>query len=311
VRVDEHTITIDQVPVFYRSAGGGGATADETGANVDEPRTAPGEPPSAADRTDAPPNEPRAAPHDTGAEIVYHDAPGSSDDLLPLLERTGGLAPDLIGFGRSGKGGHLDYSPAGLVDFVETFLAEQGVGQMRFVGHGWGGAIGLLLAMRSPGRIERLVLIDAVPLLDGFSWDRHVRLWQRPLVGELMMGATPRWMAARHLRQGTVRNDAWSDARLAAAWQQFDQGTQRALLRLHRAAGESQLAALGAGLDKIYVPALVVWGERDPWCGVEFAEAYARRLPEASVVRVAEAGHWPWLDEPSTIVSVTEFVAAP
>jgi pimeloyl-ACP methyl ester carboxylesterase len=271
VRVDEHTTTIDQTPVFFRSAGEG-----------------------------------RAPP------IIYlHDAPGSSDDLVPFLELTGGLAPDLIGFGRSGKGGHLDYSPEGLVDFLEGFLAAQAVEEMRLVGHGWGAAIGLLLAMRAPARVERVVLIDAVPLLEGFSWYHAARLWRRPLVGELLMGSTTRRMLARHLRQGTVRTDAWTDQRLAAVWQQFDQGTQRALLRLHRAADESRLAKLGAGLGAIHAPALVVWGEQDPWFTPELADAYGRRLAAASVEPVPDAGHWPWLDQPATIKSVAEFVAQP
>ena len=42
-------------------------------------------------------------------KVYLHGIPTSSDDWLEFLGRTGGLAPDLIGFGRSGKGGHLDY----------------------------------------------------------------------------------------------------------------------------------------------------------------------------------------------------------
>ena len=52
----------------------------------------------------------RAAPA-RGAPAVYlHGIPTSSDDWLGFLAATGGLAPDLIGFGRSGKGGQLDYT---------------------------------------------------------------------------------------------------------------------------------------------------------------------------------------------------------
>ncbi|MDX6660967.1 MAG: hypothetical protein QOJ55_1789, partial [Solirubrobacteraceae bacterium] len=45
----------------------------------------------------------RSAPGD-GAPVVYlHGVPTSSDDWVSFLERTGGLAPDLPGFGRSSK----------------------------------------------------------------------------------------------------------------------------------------------------------------------------------------------------------------
>jgi pimeloyl-ACP methyl ester carboxylesterase len=220
------------------------------------------------------------------------------------------VAPDLIGFGRSGKGGHLDYSPEAIATFVERLLAELGIGRVKLIGHGWGGAIGLLFALRDPTRVERIVLIDAVPLLDGFEWHRPARLWRNRLVGELVMGSTSRRQLARQLRKGAVRPDAWSGARLNVVWEQFDQGTQRALIRLHRAADEPRLAELGSGLGSLEAPALVIWGERDPWFGPEFADAYAAALPHAVVERIPDAGHWPWLDRPQVVDRVAEFVEA-
>jgi pimeloyl-ACP methyl ester carboxylesterase len=253
--------------------------------------------------------------HDLGAgsnEIVYlHGAPTSSDDWLSFLERTGGIAPDLIGFGRSGKGGHLDYSPPALAEFLRRFLDELGVGRVSLVGHDWGAAVGLLLAIGEPDRIERLVLIDAVPLLEGYRWHGAARAWRRPVIGELLMGSTSRRLLSRELRRGTVRADAWTASRLTAVWEQFDQGTQRALLRLHRAADETRLKELGAELGSVHSPALVVWGERDPWFGPELADAYAARLPNATVERIPDAGHWPWLDQPSVVDLVADFLSRP
>lgn len=273
MRVEEHTTTIDDVPVFYRSAGDG----------------------SPADRL------PGSGP------LYLHDALTSSDDWVPFLERTGGVAPDLIGFGRSGKGGHLDYSPEGLAGFTRRFLRAFGVERTTVVGHGWGGAVALLVA-QSDSPFERLVLIDAVPLLDGFSWHGPARLWRRPMVGELVMGATSKGQLTRQLRKGTVRADVWTTPRVQAVWDQFDQGTQRALLRLHRAADEHRLAELGAGLGAVRTPTLVLWGERDPWFSPEFADAYAGALPNATVERIPDAGHWPWLDQPHVIELVADFV---
>ena len=271
MRVEEHTITIDGVPVYYRDTPQGSAA---------------------------------------GARPLYlHGAPTSSDDWIRFLERTGGVAPDLIGFGRSGKGGHLDYSPSGITTFVERFLAELGIERVKLVGHGWGGAVALLLAGRDQARVERLVLIDAVPLLDGFEWPWVVRMMRRPLVGELLMGSITRAMLARGLRGGAVRPDAWSEAELRTVWEQFDQGTQRALLRLHRRVAPARLAELGSELGALEIPALVVWGERDRWLGPDLADAYAARVPNATVRRVPDAGHWPWRDDPSVIDTVAEFLA--
>jgi pimeloyl-ACP methyl ester carboxylesterase len=249
-----------------------------------------------------------SSPYEGDPVLYLHGAPTSSIDWIPFLERTGGLAPDLPGFGRSGKSGHLDYSIAGHADFLERFLARLDIGRVKLVAHDWGAASGLVLAQRNPDRLERLVLCDATPLLDGFEWHRLARTWRRPGLGELTMGVTTRWILTRMLRSGSVQPDAWSDARLKTVWDQFDHGTQRAILRLYRDGDPSRLAAAGAGLEQLDMATLIVWGERDPWLEPELARRYAARLPTAKVEVIEQAGHWPWLDRPEVIEGVAAFL---
>src|SRR5205807_1250710 len=83
-----------------------------------------------------------------------------SDDWCELLERTGGIAPDLIGFGRSSKAANLDYTLDGLATFLERVLDELGLERITLVGHDWGAAVGLVFAQRHPDAIDRLVLCD-------------------------------------------------------------------------------------------------------------------------------------------------------
>ncbi len=251
----------------------------------------------------------REAPSGDVPALYLHSVPTSSDDWAELLEITGGLAPDLPGFGRSGKGGNLDYSLTAYADFVERFLGAVQLDRVTLIGHGWGAAIGLIFAQRSPERVQRLTIIDGIPLLDGFSWPRVPRWLRRPGVGELLMGSVSRRLLARELRRGSATPAAWSDARIDAVWEQFDQGTQRAILRLYRSVDERSLAQAGAALERLEQPALVVWGEQDPWLDPAFADAYGRRLGNATVARVPGAGHWPWLDQPDLTARVGDFVA--
>jgi 4,5:9,10-diseco-3-hydroxy-5,9,17-trioxoandrosta-1(10),2-diene-4-oate hydrolase len=238
----------------------------------------------------------RAPAHDS--EVLYlHSVPTSSDDWLTLLDLTGGLAPDLPGFGRTSKAGNLDYSLPAYALFVERFLDALEVPEVALIGHGWGAAIALIFAQRHPHRVTRLAIIDAVPLLDGFQWPSIARWLRRPGIGELAMGSVNRWLLARILRNASATPAAWPDARVDAVWDQFDQGTQRAILRLHRSVDAPALAAAGEGLAGLKQPALVVWGDQDPWLSAAFADAYGQRLPDATVEHVTGAGHWPWLDE--------------
>jgi pimeloyl-ACP methyl ester carboxylesterase len=252
----------------------------------------------------------RSAPVAGVTPLFLHSVPTSSDDWTAFLERSGGIAPDLIGFGRSDKSGSLDYSLGAYAEFVDELLDALHIPQVKLIGHGWGAAIGLVFAQRHPERIERLVVCNAIPLLDPFHWPRIARWLRIPVLGELLMGSTNRWLLARILRRGCVRADAWPPARIAATWEQFDQGTQRAILRLHRSVDERRLAAAGLDLGGLDRPSLVVWGERDPWLGAELADAYCARLPRASLQRIPEAGHWPWLDQPTVIELITVFLDA-
>jgi pimeloyl-ACP methyl ester carboxylesterase len=253
----------------------------------------------------------RDAPGDGPTVLYLHSVPTSSDDWVQFLERGGGLAPDLLGFGRSSKAGSLEYTLPAYVEFLEHFLEAVDAGNLIIAGHGWGGAVALSFAQRHPQRVDGLVLIDAVPLLDGFQWPRIVRRWRMLGVGELIMGSVNRWLLARTLRSGAAAPESWTDARVTATWEQFDQGTQRAILRLHRSIDPAGLAAAGADLEQLWMPALVIWGERDPWLAPTFADAYGRRLQRAQVAHVADAGHWPWLDQPAVVDRVLAFTRAP
>jgi pimeloyl-ACP methyl ester carboxylesterase len=243
--------------------------------------------------------------------LYLHGVPTSSDDWTGFLERTGGLAPDLIGFGRSSKAGHLDYTIEGLADYLGQLLGALAVERVSLVLHDWGAAAGLAFAQRHPQRIERIVLINALPLLDGFRWHRVARLWRLPVLGELAMGSTTRRLLGRTLRQGAINPDAWPAERVASVYDQFDQGTQRAILRLYRSADEQALAQAGRDLHSLTMPTLIIWGQRDPWLAPHLGEAYAGALPNASLVPVANAGHWPWLDEPAVIDRVADFLGSP
>jgi pimeloyl-ACP methyl ester carboxylesterase len=246
-----------------------------------------------------------------GAPIVYvHGVPNSSDMWLDFLPRTGGVALDLPGFGRSAKRGDFDHSIAGYDRFLEAFFERIEIARMTLVMHDWG-ALALAFAQRFPERIDRLVLINAVPLLPGYRWHLVARIWRRRLLGELAMGLLTKPMLRLLSRQANVTPGPLPADVIDQIHDAFDQGTQRAILGLYRSADPNVLAAAGEGLSAIGAPALIVWGERDPYIPPRFAGEYAARLPGAEVHRVPGAGHWPWLDDPSLVDDVCAYVTAP
>jgi pimeloyl-ACP methyl ester carboxylesterase len=251
----------------------------------------------------------REAPAPARRPTIYlHGVPTDGDDWLQFLARTGGVAPDLPGFGRSGKPADFDYSIEGYERFLQAFVEHLRLERFSLVVHDWG-AVGLALAQRMPERVERLVIVNSVPFLLGYRWHRIARMWRRRVVGELLMGTSSRWAFKQLSREATAAPGPLPDAFIDRIWKHFDHGTQRAILRLYRSAPEDALARAGERLAEIRARALVLWGTHDPYLPTSFAEAYADALGgPARVELVEDAGHWPWIDRPEVVETVAEFL---
>jgi pimeloyl-ACP methyl ester carboxylesterase len=249
----------------------------------------------------------RRAPYEDRPVLYVHGVPTNADDWTPFLRRSGGFALDLPGFGRSYKPAEFPYDIHGYATFLEKFVGALGIDRLGLVVHDWGAGAGLGFAQRVPDRIERLVVIGAVPLLPGYRWHRTARVWRTPVLGELAMGATQRFMFKLFLREA-ISKDLITDEFVDSIWDHFDQGTQRAILRLYRSAPPDVLAEAGRDLGKLTCPSLVVWGARDPYLPPQFADRYAAALGgETEVVKLDDAGHWPWFEHPELIDRIAGF----
>lgn len=69
------------------------------------------------------------------------------------------LAVDLKGFGWSDRPAG-DYSQQAQAELILKLLDVRGIGQASLVGHSWGAAVALALALRAPDRVRRLALFS-------------------------------------------------------------------------------------------------------------------------------------------------------
>ncbi|HWO15831.1 MAG TPA: alpha/beta hydrolase [Solirubrobacterales bacterium] len=252
----------------------------------------------------------RRVPGD-GTPVLYcHGNPTHSEDWLAFMERGGpSIAIDMPGWGRSDRPdpARFDYSMHGLSAFLDRCLDELGIGRRKLVVHDWG-SLALIGAQQRPRLVEKLAVIDAVPLLPGYRWHWIARLWRRRPVGEFLNATTTRPAFELLMRQARGDRKAMPPEFLDMIWNHWDRGTKRAVLELYRDADPDRLAAAGADLDKLTCPALVLWGDRDLYLPTKFGEDYARALPNAKLEILKGAGHWPWIDDPTVIDRVVNFV---
>jgi pimeloyl-ACP methyl ester carboxylesterase len=247
-----------------------------------------------------------------GTPAIYcHGNPTHGEDWLPFLERGGpAIAIDMPGWGRSDRPdpSRFDYSMYGLSAFLERCLDELGVTRRKLVVHDWG-CLALIGAQRRPELVEKLAILNAVPLLPGYRWHWVAQVWRRRGPGELANATTTKASMGLIMRQVRGDRSAMPPEFMDMIWRHWDRGTAQATLALYRHADPDRLASAGSDLGKLKCPSLVVWGARDPFLPVRFAEAYAASLPGSTLQVVPGAGHWPWIDDASVIDRIHDFIS--
>ncbi|MCW2998987.1 MAG: alpha/beta hydrolase [Solirubrobacterales bacterium] len=246
--------------------------------------------------------------------ICLHGNPDSADQWAELLSRTDVLgrviAPDLPGWGRSARpdpavfDGSLDAHDR----WFDALLDELEVDRFQLVVHDWGG-LALSAASRRPAQVTRLVAIDAVPLSGAYRWHWISRcIWRPPVVGELTMKLFNRFTVktlTRLQRPGFRPLDAaWLDR----VGRDLDAGMKDAILRLYRSADPDVLARHGEHLGALTCPALLIWGDADPYVGVEEMDVLKDALGGAVQTRTVQGGHWCMLDTPEVFERTVAFL---
>jgi pimeloyl-ACP methyl ester carboxylesterase len=242
---------------------------------------------------------------DGEAVVFVHGNPGSGADWEGLLLRAGrrtrAIAWDAPGFGRTGEPPGFQQNVDGHAEFLAAVLDDLGVRKAHLCLHDFGGPWGLTWAVRHPGRLASLVLVDTGVLL-GYRWHVLARVWRTPLLGEAFMATATR--RAFHLLVGRRGNPRGLPRPFVdRMFDDFDSVTRRAVLRLYRSfddpAGWS--AAVSPALRALGVPVLVVWGAHDPYIGAAQALIQRSTFPDAEIIVLPDSGHWPFVDDPGRV----------
>jgi pimeloyl-ACP methyl ester carboxylesterase len=245
--------------------------------------------------------------------VFVHGNPNSADGWLPFLAKLEGrrrcVAPDLVGWGKADKPPDYPYTAEALAWFVGAFVDELGVERFDLAVHDWGG-LGLITATWRPESVGRIVVINSVTFTNEYSWHWVARIWRTPVLGELMLATTTRFGTRQILRQATPKPGSLPEI-ADEIHRYLDRGTKRAILQLYRDADEEKLGMLGRDLAKLRCPALVIWGDADPYIQPRFADWLAQALSgETRVEHLEDAGHWPWHDRADVIDMVGDFLTS-
>jgi 4,5:9,10-diseco-3-hydroxy-5,9,17-trioxoandrosta-1(10),2-diene-4-oate hydrolase len=233
-------------------------------------------------------------------------------NLEPLAAHHRVFAIDLPGFGRSDKP-VLAYTIDLFVRAVSDLMAFEGIERAAVMGVSMGGRVALGLALDSPEKVERLVLVDAL----GVGAPRRVLAYSILLtrgLGELTLRGTAR--ALRQMNPAVIRRfwgwylkrpnrvaSIWSDERIANHGTLLATPEYRAayLSALRSIAGMRQLrngVVVEDRLPELRMPTLLIWGGHDHIFPASHAQAAKNRIANGRLEIFDDSGHTPQMEEP-------------
>ena len=240
----------------------------------------------------------------TEAVVFVHGNPGSSSDWTDLVQSAGELgravAFDMPGFGKARAPGGFGYDVAAYAQFVGEALAALGIERVHLVVHDFGGPFGLMWGIMNSERWASTVLIN-VGVMPGYTWHTMAKRWRTPVLGELVQAWIPRWAWRRVMQKGSPRG--MPPEFVDKMYDDYDRATRRVVLALYRATPDPRQAAgtLGPALAELSKPALVVWGAKDPFASVDYAERQREFFDVQQLVILPDSGHWPFQDDPVAV----------
>jgi pimeloyl-ACP methyl ester carboxylesterase len=238
------------------------------------------------------------------AVLFVHGNPGSRTDWTALVAAAGALgravAIDMPGFGQAQAPPGFEYHVSSYAEFLEEARAALGIERVHLVVHDFGGPFGLLWGLQHPQTWASVVLIN-VGVLPGYTWHTMARRWRTPVIGELTQAWVPRWAWRRTMQR--INPKGLPPEFVDKMYDDYDRPTRRTVLKLYRATPDPGATAqqLGAAIAQLHKPALVVWGAKDPFVGVDFAERQRGFFDVEDVVILEESGHWPFQDDPQRV----------
>ncbi len=245
--------------------------------------------------------------------LLLHGFPTSSYDwsaiLGPLSERHRVVALDFPGYGLSAKPRIYSYSLVEQADVALAVCAQLDVHRAHVFAHDMGTSVTTeLLARRESGTLP--LAVASIALMNGSVHLEMARLTpsqkvlRRPLLGRIFTRLASRTTFKLQFRRLFSRPDALPDGELDRLWELliYDEGHLRLPQSIRYIEERIQLADRWLPpLTRLDVPALVLWGRRDPVARFVIAERLAREIPGAKLVALEDTGHYPQLENPSRV----------
>lgn len=235
--------------------------------------------------------------------LLHGGGPGASGvsnfsrNIDELAKNFRVIVPDLPGYGRSTKGVDRDDPFGYLANSIRALLDVLGIQKAHLVGNSYGGACALRLALDTPERVDRMVLMGPGGI--GTTRDLPTSGLQHLLA--YYGGEGP----SREKLETFIREDLVFDG-AAVPTEVIDIRYESSIdpdvvanPPLRRPSGLFALRTLwrmdftrDSRLSSLQTPTLVIWGAADKVNRPSGGTMLADRMPNCDLLLAANAGHW-------------------
>jgi len=230
--------------------------------------------------------------------VMVHGFAASLEAWEPWVRRLGDryriITLDLPGHGLTRAPSSYVISLDRYADLVDTFAGRLGIGSYVIVGNSMGGGVAWSLALRHPGHLRGLVLVDSI------GWPTPEKSESTPLVFRLLANPAgrlllrnidTRQMAEKGLKSAYVDQALVTPALVNRYVDLSRAPGHRAILLNPQPKGAA--LATAETLAAIRTPTLVMHGEADAIIPVATGRALASAIPGAQLVLYPGVGHVP------------------
>lgn len=242
--------------------------------------------------------------------LLIHGIGSFAESWQPLIDHLSPhfrvIAPDLVGFGKSGKPLDRVYTYQTFATFLLAFMNALRLPPVVLAGHSLGGGIALQTAIFEPERVDKLILVSSGGL--GREFSLALRLMTLPRLGELIIKPSLK-KTLTGLKAGvydsTLIQDKWVQFRYEMSKLP---GASQAFLKTLRDSANllggypHVIDPIVKNLDRITSPALVIWGKDDPVVPFKLSAVAMTGIGRSRLLALEKCGHMPLFEHTEMVL---------
>lgn len=228
--------------------------------------------------------------------LLLHGWGGNVDSFLPvrntMQENRKVITVDFPGFGQSDDPPET-WKVKNYAELIAAFIIEKGMEPVDIIAHSFGGRVAIYLASHYKYLVDKLILVDSAGLIPKRPLSYYIKVYRYKALKKLansslgvgvlkLFGKTPKDLA---------KNSGSSD------YKSLNDTMKKIFVSVVNDDLEPYLMEIEAST-------LLIWGKDDKDTPVYFGEIMEKKIKDAGLVVLDNAGHFSYLDQFASFIKI-------